>query len=333
MDSLTQLALGAAVGEAVLGKKVGYRAALWGGICGIAPDLDVFFSFGDPVADFTYHRSFSHSLFVLAALSPVVVWLILKLHPSRAIHRTRWLWLVFLAFVTHALLDSFTVYGTQIFWPIYKTPMTWSSIFIIDPMYTLPLLVGVLCALIVNRRYPVGHRMNAVGLWLSTIYLLWSFGAKLWVEQVALASLSEHNFAYEKLLVTPAPLNTILWRGVAINNERYYEGFYSLLDNGTEINWKPYTSTTSLLNSIEAHWPVQRLRWFTKGFYKVERVNDDIVMTDLRMGVEPDYVFSFKVAEVGNPHAKPVVSKRYPPRRNWSRVPALTRRIWDESAF
>ena len=79
MDSITQLALGAAVGEATAGRQVGRRALLWGAICGTLPDLDVFIPLGDAVRDFTYHRSFSHSLFVLAALTPLIVWLILKL--------------------------------------------------------------------------------------------------------------------------------------------------------------------------------------------------------------------------------------------------------------
>ena len=73
MDSVTQLVLGAAVGEATLGRRVGSRAKLWGAVCGTIPDLDVFIPLGDPVRDFTYHRSFSHSLIVLAALTPLVV--------------------------------------------------------------------------------------------------------------------------------------------------------------------------------------------------------------------------------------------------------------------
>jgi inner membrane protein len=142
LDSLTQIALGAAVGEATLGRKVGSRAPLWGAICGTLPDLDVFIPLGDPVSDFTYHRSFSHSLFVLAALTPLVVWLILKIHPQTREHRAGWAALVYLAFATHVLLDSFTVYGTQIFWPLDTTPVGWSTIFIIDPLYTLPLLLA-----------------------------------------------------------------------------------------------------------------------------------------------------------------------------------------------
>ena len=66
----------------------------------------------------------------------------------------------------------------------------------------------------------------------------------------------------------------------------------------------------SLAAPVAAHWPVQRLQWFTKGFYKVGRVRDDVVMTDLRMGVEPDYVFRFKVAEVANPHIVPAPSQQ-----------------------
>ena len=105
MDTVTQIALGAAVGEAVLGRQVGKRALLWGGICGLFPDLDVLIPLGDAVKNFTYHRGPSHSLFVLTGLTPVFVGLILRLHPQTYRYRTRWHALVYLAFATHVLLD------------------------------------------------------------------------------------------------------------------------------------------------------------------------------------------------------------------------------------
>ena len=126
MDSLTQIALGAAVGEATLGRRIGRRAMLWGAICGTLPDLDVLVPLGGVVEDFTSHRSWSHSLLVMAAFTPVMVWLILKIHPHTRQHRWRWHVLVYLVFATHALLDSFTVYGTQIFWPLPRPPESWS---------------------------------------------------------------------------------------------------------------------------------------------------------------------------------------------------------------
>ena len=147
MDTVTQIALGAAVGEATIGKKVGHRALLWGGVCGLFPDLDVLVPLGDAVRDFTYHRGASHSLFVLTALTPVFVWLILKFHPETRSYRTKWGVMVYLAFATHVILDCCTVYGTQILWPLPTPPVMWSTIFIIDPIYSLPLFVGVAGAL------------------------------------------------------------------------------------------------------------------------------------------------------------------------------------------
>ena len=330
MDSLTQLALGAAVGEATLGRKVGRRALLWGAVCGTLPDLDVFIPLGDAVRDFTYHRGASHSLFVLALLTPLLVWLALKLHPQTREHRRGWLLMVYLVFATHVLLDSFTIYGTQIFWPLLTTPMTWGSIFIIDPLYTLPLLVGIIAALVAGPARRSGHRVNQVGLVLSTLYLAWSLGAKLHVEHSARESLARQGIAYQHLLALPAPFTTLLWRVLAVGDGGYHEGFVSLFDRGPDIRLRTYPSDPGLLAGIEDEWPVRRLQWFTKGFYSVARERTAVVITDLRMGVEPDYTFRFSVGEIGNPHARPLPPEQLAPVRDWQRTRNVWRRIWDE---
>ncbi len=327
MDSLTQVALGAAVGEATLGRKVGYRAMMWGAICGTLPDLDVFIPLGDAVRDFTYHRSASHSLIVLAALTPIVVWLILKLHPQTREHRGRWGLLVYLVFATHVLLDSFTVYGTQILWPVNTTPMTWSSIFIIDPLYTLPLLVGVSAALVMSRTQLKGHRWNTVGLVLSSGYLLWSVGAKLYVEGITREALSNGNIAYDRFMTMATPFNTLLWRVLVVNENDYYLGYYSLREDDRTIRFQHYPRNNQLLTGIEEHWPVQRLRWFTKGFYSVTTNGQDIVINDLRMGLEPDFVFRFKVGELSNPHTNAAPPERVPTQLDWSRLRVVWQRV------
>lgn len=333
MDSLTQVMLGAAVGEAVLGRKVGNRAVLWGAICGTLPDLDVLVPFTDAVAKFTYHRSFSHSLLVLTLLTPLLVWLILKIHPQTAQYKRGWLWLVWLALITHPLLDGLTVYGTQIFWPIITTPVNWSTIFIIDPLYTIPLLIGVFSALLLNRQSGRGHRINSIGLLLSACYLSWSIGAKLYVDYHSRQSLARQGIDYQDTLSIAAPFNTLLWRIVVLTEEYYYEGYYSLLDRSADIRFQQYEKRPELLSNLQNHWPAQRLAWFTKGFYKAELEQNNIVITDLRMGVEPDYVFSFKVGELIDSQPQPASSLRLPSIRNFDRVPVIIRRIWDESAF
>lgn len=330
MDTVTQIALGAAVGEATLGRQIGRRAMLWGGICGLFPDLDVLVPLGDAVKDFTYHRGASHSLFVLAVLTPLFVALIKKVHPQTARYHRRWYALVFLAFVTHVLLDSLTVYGTQIFWPLPTPPVMLSTIFIIDPSYSLPLFLGVLAALVLSRQKSLGHTVNTVCLVLTTAYLMWSIGAKLHVEQTARAALERQAISSEKVLTVPTPFNTLLWRVLVMEEEGYYEGFYSILDDDRNIRFDHYTSRNSLLEGIQNHWPVERLRWFTHGFYSVERLRRAVVMTDLRMGLNPYYVFRFKVGEIGNPHARPTDSARVPSERRLDQLNWVWERIWTQ---
>jgi len=332
MDTVTQIGLGAAVGEAVLGRHVGRRALLWGGICGLLPDLDVLVPLGDAVKNFTYHRGPSHSLFVLAAFTPLIVYWILKAQPQTVFHRTRWFWLVFLALTTHVLLDCLTVYGTQIFWPLPTPPVMWSTLFIIDPAYSLPLLAGVLAAAVMSRKTTRGHTVNAVCLAISAVYLFWSIGAKIYVESVAHESLGRQGIGHRMLLTTPTAFNTLLWRVLAMDEDGYAEGYYSLLDRTRDIRMTRYPSNPRLLEGLGEHWPVQRLQWFTHGFFAVQQIGDGIVMTDLRMGMEPDYTFRFRVAAAGNPHFVSEESRRVKEPRNTKALTWIWQRIWTNTA-
>ncbi|MGE4477106.1 MAG: metal-dependent hydrolase, partial [Stutzerimonas sp.] len=81
MDSITQALLGATVHTAVLGRWQGRKALLFGAALGTLPDLDVVIDYGDAVANMTYHRGFSHSLFVLSGLALLLAWLVRRLRP------------------------------------------------------------------------------------------------------------------------------------------------------------------------------------------------------------------------------------------------------------
>lgn len=149
MDSITQAALGASIAGAVAGKTLGRSALLTGALLGTLPDLDVVIDYGSAVANFTQHRGFSHSLFILIPLSFLIAWGLWRWKPQLSYQR--WLALAGLILVTHPLLDAFTTYGTQLFWPL-GDPVALNSIFIIDPLYTLPLLAGCLVFLIRPRQ-------------------------------------------------------------------------------------------------------------------------------------------------------------------------------------
>jgi len=84
MDSLTQIVLGAAVGETVAGKKLGNRAMLWGAIGGTIPDLDVVLNgFLTPLQALEIHRGFSHSIVFAIIGGWVFGWLIDKMYQSK----------------------------------------------------------------------------------------------------------------------------------------------------------------------------------------------------------------------------------------------------------
>jgi inner membrane protein len=325
MDSVTQAVLGAAVGEATLGRRVGQKAPLWGALLGTLPDLDVLYPFADPVTAFTWHRGPSHSIFVLAALTPLVVWLILKLHPGTVEQRRGWYRLVLLVFGTHVLLDCFTVYGTQALWPLPVPPVGWATIFIIDPLYTLPLAAGVLAALLLRRAPSRARRWNLAGLTLSSLYLAWSAGAKLYVDHAVRDILAREGVQYEHLQTQPTPFNTLLWRVVGVNGDRYFEGLWSLVSPEKGLTVTHHGHRPELLAEIDKTPAVQRLQWFTKGLHRVIRYGNGVVISDLRMGVDPDYVFAFRVAEISNPHPQPVVPERVRTERDFGRL----RQLWD----
>ncbi len=323
------MALGAAVGEATMGRRIGHRAILWGAIAGTLPDLDVFVPLGDVVRDFTYHRSASHSLFVLLLVTPLLVWLITRIHPDTRQHFRRWLAAIYLVFVTHVLLDSLTAYGTQIFWPIVNTPVSLSTIFIIDPLYTLPLVVGVIAALVLTRESDRGHLINRYGLIMSSIYLGWTLVAKILVDSRFESELAAQKIEYRGVFTVPSPFNSLLWRAVVRDDSGYYEAYYSLFDGGEPVDFRYYPSDEELVRTIDGHWPVQRLKWFSRGFYSVSRLDDDIVISDLRMGGEPYYVFRFVVGEIANPHPRPVAPVQLEAERDLGLLRLVWARIWD----
>jgi inner membrane protein len=312
MDSVTQFALGASIGEAVLGRKVGKRAALTGGVVATLPDLDTFIPWDDAVATFTYHRSASHSLLMLTLVSPLVGWLVLKSQQALRPHARKVYLMVFLALFTHPLLDGFTVYGTQLFWPLTAHPVSGSTIFIVDPAYTLWLLTGFISAMVMSRERSTGHVLNYAGLAISSCYLAWTVAAKVIIDTRAERLLTAQGIVYDKLMSTPAPFNTLVWRIIGRVENGYFDAFLPVFTSAAPLEVNFHASDDALLNELGDHWPVQRLVWFTHGFYKVTRRGKDIVVTDLRMGLEGGYVFNFKVAESGSGGIIPMTGRLVP---------------------
>jgi inner membrane protein len=331
MDSLTQVVLGGAVGYAVLGNKVGYKAAIYGAILGTLPDLDVFLPYSGEVEAFTYHRGFSHSLLIHLLISPFIAWLLIKCHQATAIYKKHWFWLVFLCLSTHAILDSFTVYGTQLLWPITEYPFAVSNLFIIDPLYTLPLLFAFIVIFLPRIKPARVAKINHLALAISCLYICWSLTAKFYIDKKVTIALNDRQIKVDHYLSAPAPFSTLLWRVLVMSDGQYYEGYISVFDSASDVSLEAYHSSDALLTNIKNEWDVQRLQWFTKGFYSVKAEKQNIVLSDLRMGAECSYVFNFILGEQTSTGIVKSDVEKVSVRPDLTMLGSIWDRIWDAS--
>ncbi|APX99593.1 metal-dependent hydrolase [Lacinutrix venerupis] len=298
MDSLTQIVLGAAVGEAVLGKKVGNKAMLYGAIAGTIPDLDVFASFfTDTVSALSIHRGFTHSIVFSVLFAPIFGWLISRFENYK--NFKNWSWLFFWAFFTHSLLDAHTTWGTQLFWPL-DLRLAFKTIFVIDPMYTLPFLVFLILAMLQKRTTKKRRLYNNIGLIVSSTYLLLTFILKWLAFNQFEEALKKENISYLQIDTRPSALNTILWSANIETKDAYLLGNYSFFDS-KPISFEKYPKNHELLLDFAKNEKVKQMIKISEGWYTITKENNQLYFNDLRFGLlslapnAQDFVFKYKI--------------------------------------
>lgn len=309
MDSLTQIVLGAAVGEAVLGKKLGNKALLWGAIAGTIPDLDVLAgSFQDLVQELYYHRSITHSILFALVISPLFAWILRKIFRKSEVNFKEWTWFFFLAFITHVALDCFTTWGTKIFYPFSDYPVSFNSIFVIDPLYTLPFLICVIGVMFYQRTDSRRKKWNTAGLIISTSYLLLTVVFKLMADKVFLRNFESQNISYLQYSTKPTIFNSIMWSATAEVDSGYYIGYYSLLDTDKNIRFNYFPKNHALLKDYLPDKKLEKLIRITEGYYIVKPTENGVKICDLRFGqpdgfaeAQLDFTFEYLISgEKGN---------------------------------
>lgn len=299
MDSLTQAVLGAALQGAILGRVQGKRSLFYGAALGSLPDLDVVIRYADPVSQMTYHRGFSHSIFVLTGLALLLAWLVAwqsrRRSPGHGYSATRLFLAFWLVLVTHPLLDAFTVYGTQLFWPLHFTPVSWAAVFIIDPVYTLPLAGAVVFAAIkgfAGRGVP----LLMAALVFSTAYLGFGLFGRHLSEARFQATLDQQGIIATEVRAVPIAFNSLVWRVLAKTPDgHYYEGISSVFDRAPP-EMQRYSLNLDAAQVLRGQPLHERLRWFTDDWLRYDVIGNALVVTDLRMGIPGNYTFRFSMA-------------------------------------
>lgn len=282
MDSITQGVLGAAIGEAILGKKNGNKGALVGAIVATIPDLDVLlFLFYDKLDMLSIHRGFSHSILCGILGAFLIAFVLNRTKWFATISFKRNLLFVWLCLFTHTLLDTFTAYGTQLFLPFSNQRVGFDSINVVDPLYTVPLIVGLVLSLWIYRQSDKRAVFNYYGLIISSAYLLLTLFNKQQVEATISAKFAEQNITYQSLLTMPVGIANLNWYGVAKGRDSLYMLHYSMLED-KDYSIEAFPINESYLNLVDSTM-AETMRWFAKGFYTVEKSKEGIRIYNLQV--------------------------------------------------
>lgn len=298
MDSLTQIVLGAAIGEAVLGKKIGNKALLYGAIAGTIPDLDVLAShFTDTVTALEIHRGFTHSLLFSVIFAPILGFITSKFEKYK--HQKDWIIFFFLTLVTHPILDAQTTWGTQLLWP-FPFRLAFKNIFVIDPLYTIPFLVFVILVMFQKKNSQKRRFYNNCGLIVSSSYLLITLILKGVSYKTFTKELNKQNISYSEIETKPSPLNTILWTANVETKEAFLVGNSSFFDKNP-IQFSSYPKNHHLLGDLANHPKTKRMIAISKGWYTINQKDNQLYFNDLRFGTlsiqndAQNFVFKYKI--------------------------------------
>lgn len=268
MDSITQIVLGAAVGELTMGRKIGNKAQLLGAVAGTIPDLDIVMNliYKDDLSRILIHRSYSHALLTHFILSiPLAWWCFVAFKKRFAFNNWYKLW--FLGLSTHALLDACTTYGTRLFLPFSDYQVGFNNISVIDPFYTMPFMVLLAICLFKKREDPERIRWAKRAVYVSTAYMAATFFVKWGAHNRFERDWKSQGLAYEHLYTSPTFFNNALWAGIATNDSDLFIGEYSFFEGDDRpVEYVTYKRNLQLEKGFEGRG-LKTLKWFSQGKY------------------------------------------------------------------
>ena len=293
MDPITQATFGAIFAQTQGQKKDLAKAALFGALAGMAPDLDVLIrSFEDSLRAIEYHRHFTHSL-IFIPLGALICSGFLHALLGRALNvnfKQSFLWCL-LGMATHGLLDSLTSYGTLLFWPFSNQRVAWDIISIIDPLITLPLIGLSLAAILTKQR-----KYIFLGIAWAFLYFGFSYTQQQKAISEALKLSEKRNVEVLHIEAKPSLANIFIWKVITTTEDKYYVDAVKI-GPGKSIVWEGENINKL---SIERDLPwlkegsqqrkdIERFRWFSNGYIALDR-NNPYQITDIRYSFLPQKI-------------------------------------------
>ena len=287
MDPLTQGVVGAVASQQPANRKNILVATILGFLSGLAPDLDIFIrSDKDPLLVLEFHRQFTHSLVFIpiGGLICATVFYYLFTKRNGFTFRKTYIFST-LGYATHGLLDSCTSYGTQLFWPFTDSRISWNTISIVDPLFTIPLLILILFTVIKNNKI-----FSRLALSWIVIYCIFGFIQQDRAKDIAKKIALSRGHIATNVLVKPSLANLFVWKIIYSTDNYYYVdavkiALKSKMYKGSKINKLNVEESFPWLdlNSQQAK-DLERFRWFSGDYLAISKKYPNRVI-DIRYSI------------------------------------------------
>ena len=290
MDPLTQGTIGAVLPQALSKKNLGI-VALLGFLSGMAPDLDIFIrSSTDPLLSLEYHRQFTHSLVfipfggLICALFLFVVFK--KISPFN--FKKTWLYCT-LGYGTHGLIDACTSYGTLLFWPFSDMRIAWNNISIIDPLFTLPLILLIVLATIKKKNV-----YSKIALAWAVTYLMLGVYLHNMAINVGKEIAEQRGHIVTRIKAKPSFGNLILWKIIYESDDQFYVDatnlfFGNVIPGESIIKLNLKKDFPWLEKQSQQYKDIDRFKWFSNDFLAVNPNNKNQII-DIRYSGIPNEI-------------------------------------------
>jgi inner membrane protein len=286
MDSITHIALGACLGEAMMHKSLGKKALILGAMAQSFPDLDIIGSlFLSPGKDLLAHRGFSHSLLFALLAGLLFSFVCLRWYRARQISFLKLFIFFFLQLSIHDLLDTCNSYGTGLLEPFTHQRFSINLLYVADPIFSIWLVIAALVLFISKKSNPNRIKWVLAGVLPSIVYLCFAAFDKLTIRPQVEKSLQASHINYADYFSTPTPFNSLLWYIVVASDTGYFIGYRSVFDKrGELIPFAYFPRNERILRSVDIGPETENLIRFADGYYTIEEWNGTIVFNVLRFG-------------------------------------------------
>ena len=279
MDPLSQGTVGAAFAQSVANKNNIFKIGFIGFLAGLTPDLDVLIkSSTDPILSLEYHRQFTHSLIFIPFGSLIFAVLIFPLVKNSLSFKTVY-FASLLGYSTHGLLDACTSYGTQLFWPFSNERVSWNNISIIDPLFTIPVLILLGIAIKTKKKIFSFFGIGWIIFYLTTGVVQYERALSSAIE---LATKRGHN--PERLTLKPSFGNLILWKSIYKHKETFYVDAIRTVQSSTwclgeTIRVFDYKyDLPNLDKESQQKKDIERFRWFSQDYLGYDKEKNIVQM-------------------------------------------------------